>query len=133
MTSFNVITFKNAISEFQEDSAKFSTQQKSDPLFPSGRPSEALDALLCREDFEQLSVHPSGRQCNTSGHSSVFEKDPDFLCKHRSRKIACNHPDARPTPSRFGPNMKMREAHYAKAAAQFMSGHHLEKSESMVI
>jgi hypothetical protein len=41
MTSFNVICLKKEIIEFQEDSAKFPTQQKSDPLFPSGRSSEA--------------------------------------------------------------------------------------------
>jgi hypothetical protein len=41
MTSFSVISFKKANSEFQEDSTKFPTQQKSDPLFQSGRSSEA--------------------------------------------------------------------------------------------
>jgi hypothetical protein len=42
MTSFSVTSIKKAISEFQEDSAQFTTQQKSDPLFPSGWASEVF-------------------------------------------------------------------------------------------
>jgi hypothetical protein len=38
MTSFSVTSYKKAISEFQEDSAQFATQQKLDPLFSSRRP-----------------------------------------------------------------------------------------------
>jgi hypothetical protein len=41
MTSLSVTSIKKAISDFKKDSAKFPTQQKSDPLFPSGRSSEA--------------------------------------------------------------------------------------------
>jgi hypothetical protein len=43
MTSFSVTSFKKAISEFQEDSTKFPTQQNSDPLFSSGQSSEASE------------------------------------------------------------------------------------------
>jgi hypothetical protein len=42
MTSFSVTSFKKAISEFQEDSTKLTTQQKSNPLFPFGRASEVF-------------------------------------------------------------------------------------------
>jgi hypothetical protein len=42
MTSFSVTSFKKAISEFQEDSVKFPTQQKLDPLFSSRLSSEAF-------------------------------------------------------------------------------------------
>jgi hypothetical protein len=41
MTSFSVKSFKKAISEFQKDFVQIPTQKKSDPLFPSGWPSEA--------------------------------------------------------------------------------------------
>jgi hypothetical protein len=41
MTSFNVTSFKKVISKFEEDSVQIPTQQKSDPLFLSGRPSKA--------------------------------------------------------------------------------------------
>jgi hypothetical protein len=53
MTSFSVISIKKAISEFQENFAQFPTQQKSDPL------------------------HPSGRTRDTSRRPSVFEKIPN--------------------------------------------------------
>jgi hypothetical protein len=112
MTSFSVTSIKKAISEFQKDSAKFPTQQKSDPLFPSGRPPVSIR-------FWQLSVHPYGRQGNTSGRSSMFEKNPDFLCRHGSEKTACNRPDTRTTPSGRGLNMETREARYGKTVAKF--------------
>jgi hypothetical protein len=68
MTSFNIISFKKAISEFQEDSAQFPTQQKSNPLFPSGWACEASGRPSVLRRFYQLNMHPSGR-------SSVFEKN----------------------------------------------------------
>jgi len=78
---------RNAISELQEDSTQFTAQQKSDPLFPSGWPSEAFDAHLCREDSEQLNIpvciYPDDR-ATPSGHYSVFEKNLDFLFRHGS-------------------------------------------------
>jgi hypothetical protein len=51
MTSFSITIFKKAISEFQEDSAKFPTQQKSDPLFLSGQSSEAPRRPLVSRRF----------------------------------------------------------------------------------
>jgi hypothetical protein len=54
-----------------------------------------------------------------SGRSSVFKKNPNFLYRHGSGKTACNHSDARETPSKRGLNKKMREAHYGKAIEQF--------------
>jgi hypothetical protein len=56
MTSINVTSFRKVISEFQEDSVKFSTQQKSDPLFPSERSSEASGRPLVSRRLCQLSV-----------------------------------------------------------------------------
>jgi hypothetical protein len=46
MTSFSVTSFKKAISDFQEDSAKFPTQQKLDLLFLSGWSSEVSGCPL---------------------------------------------------------------------------------------
>jgi hypothetical protein len=56
MTSFNVISFKKTISEFQKDSVKFPTQQKPDPLFPSERSSEVSGRPLVSRRFYQSSV-----------------------------------------------------------------------------
>jgi hypothetical protein len=53
-------SFIKAISEFQEDSAKFPTQQKSDPLFLFGRSSEASGHPPKSRRFLQLNVHLSG-------------------------------------------------------------------------
>jgi hypothetical protein len=75
-------------------------------------PVKHLDALLCLEDSVSLSLHPSGR-------SLVFKKNPNFLCRHGSGKTACNHLDARATPSRRGLNMETCEARYGKAVGQF--------------
>jgi hypothetical protein len=112
MTNFSVTSFKKTISEFQEDSAKFPIQQKLDPLFLSGHPS--MSRRFC-----QLSVHSFERQGNTSGCTLVFEKNPNFLCRHGSRKTACNRPDARATSSGCSLKLKMCEVHYGKVVAQF--------------
>jgi hypothetical protein len=49
----------------------------------------------------------------------VFEKNPVFLCRHGLRKIDCNYLDVRAIPFGCGLNMKMHEARYEKAVAQF--------------
>jgi hypothetical protein len=41
MTSFSVTSVKKAILEFQEDFVQIPTQQNSDPLFTTGRASDA--------------------------------------------------------------------------------------------
>jgi hypothetical protein len=64
MTSFSVTSIKKAILKFQEDSVPFPTQQKSDPLFLSGRACEASRHRYVLRRFGQLSVHPFGRQGN---------------------------------------------------------------------
>jgi hypothetical protein len=64
MTSFNIPRIKMAISEFQEDSTQFPTQQKSNPLFPPGRSSEAFEHPSMSRRFCQLNMHPFGRQGN---------------------------------------------------------------------
>jgi hypothetical protein len=70
MTSFSVTSIKQAILEFQEDSAQFSTQQKLDPLFLFGWACEASECPFVSRRFCQLSMHSSGR-------SSMFEKNPE--------------------------------------------------------
>jgi uncharacterized Zn-finger protein len=76
MTSFSVTSIKKAISEFQEDSAQFTIQQKSDPLFPFGRASEASGHPSVFEKIlpvQYASVPMTG--ATLSGCSSVFEKN----------------------------------------------------------
>jgi hypothetical protein len=63
-------------------------------------------------------IHLDDR-ATSSGHSLVFEKNPDLLCRHGSGKTACNRPYARATPSGRGLNKETREARYRKAIAQF--------------
>jgi len=68
-----------------------SNSKKSDPLFPSGRPSLASDAhaqscvrtpISVKKLLNSARLHPSGRHGNTSGCSSDFVKILAFLCRH---------------------------------------------------
>jgi hypothetical protein len=68
--------------EFQEDSAKFPTQQKSDPYSRPDGPVKRPDALLCREDSENSAYIRPDSRVSLSGRSSLFEKSPNFLCRH---------------------------------------------------
>jgi hypothetical protein len=78
MTSFSITSFKKAISEFQEDFAKFPTQQKSNPLFSrSDDPVKHLDALLCREYFDSPECIRPDVRATPSRRSSKFKKNPD--------------------------------------------------------
>jgi hypothetical protein len=62
MTIFSVTSIKKAISEFQEDSTQFPTQQKSDPLFPSGWTKDTsgrlsvFEKILNSSAFQRASV-----------------------------------------------------------------------------
>jgi hypothetical protein len=51
MTSISVTSIKKEISGFQEDSAQFTTQQKSVLLLPSGQPKETSE---CPSVFEKI-------------------------------------------------------------------------------
>jgi hypothetical protein len=65
MTSTSVTSIKKAISRLLEDSAQFTTQQKSE------------SQLIVREDFEQLSIDSINRpddRATSSKHYSLFEK-----------------------------------------------------------
>jgi hypothetical protein len=119
MTSFSVTSFKKAISEFQEDSVKFPTQQKSNPLFSHlDGPVNRLDALLCREDFDSSPcIRPDVKA--TRPNTLQCSKNLDFICRQGLGKTTCNHPDARATPSRCDLNMETREARYGKVVVQF--------------
>jgi hypothetical protein len=63
MTIFSVTSFKKIISEFQEDYVHIPTQQKSNPLFPFGRPSKASGrssaSNICPDDMGIPSGLPS--------------------------------------------------------------------------
>jgi len=47
-----------------------------------------LDLPLCREASNCSRLHPSGRLSNTVGCLSLFDKENDFVPKHRYGKIA---------------------------------------------
>jgi len=70
------------------------------------------NALLCLEDSNSSVLHLSGRQDNTYRRASVFEKNPGFLCRHGSGKIASNRSNARATLSGHIHNMETRGARY---------------------
>jgi hypothetical protein len=82
MTSFSVTSIKKAISEFQEDSAQFTTQQKSDPLFPSGwasevfgRPSVSRRFQISFTDMDRKdSLQLSGRGLNKETREGCYRK-----------------------------------------------------------
>jgi hypothetical protein len=119
MMSFSVTSFKKAISEFQEDSVKFSTQQKSDPLFMSGRSSEAYRRPPVSRRFFQFNVayvRTSGQHVQTL---FSFREESRFQFQTQIGKIACNRPNARTTSSGHSLNIKTCEARYGKAVAQF--------------
>jgi hypothetical protein len=129
MTSFSVTSFKKAILEFQEDFAKFPTQQKSDLLFPSRQSSEASrrPPVTRRSDFR------SDNRATPSGRSSVFKKNPDFLCRHGSGKTTYNRPDL----ALIRKHMKciMERWLHSSLSGHSMppSRHRQEKSESVAI
>jgi hypothetical protein len=85
MTGFSVTSFKKAISVFQEDSVQFPTQKNSDPLFPSGWPSDLSRRPLVSRSF-WTAPDLSGCHGNTSRRSSEFEKISVFLCRHELRR-----------------------------------------------
>jgi hypothetical protein len=89
MTSFSVTSIKKAISKFLEDSVQLTTQQKLDPLFPSGWASEASGHLSVSRRFCQLSMQSSGRHGNTVQTIFSFQEESRVLCKHRvGRQLA---------------------------------------------
>jgi hypothetical protein len=114
MTSFSVTSIKKIISEFQEDSTQFPTQQKSNPLFPSGR---------TRDTSKRPSI--SRRFCTTQ-HASVRmarqHRPDDIQCSREIQislqtqigKTACNRPNARATPPGRGLNKATRDERYAR-------------------
>jgi hypothetical protein len=79
-------------------------------------PMKCPDTLLCREDSDSSACISLDIRATPSGRSSVFKKNPDFLCRHGSGKTTFNHPDARSTLSRRDLN---KEARYGKAVMQF--------------
>jgi hypothetical protein len=119
MTSFSVTSFKKAISEFQKDLAKFLTQQSWIPYSCPDNPVKHSDTLLCLEDSDSAAYIRLDVRAIPSGCSSVFKKNPEFLCRHRSGKTACTRPDSRATSPGHGLNKETREARYGKAVAQF--------------
>jgi hypothetical protein len=119
MTSFSVTSFKKGILEFQKDSIKFPTQQKSNPLFPSGQSSEVFGCPPVPRRFWQLNVHPSGRQGNIVRTLFSVREESRFPLQTRTGKTTCNHPDTRETLSGHGLNKEMREVRYGKVVAQF--------------
>jgi hypothetical protein len=100
--------FKQGFSYFQSlliqsyTSRRFCTDsklEKSDPLHPSGcstvqasfvRTTRTFcpDLPLCREPSNFSWLHPSRRLSNTVGRLSVFDKEKDFVPKHRYGKTA---------------------------------------------
>jgi len=107
MTSFSVISLKKAISEFQEDSTQFTTQQKSDPLFPSGwtrgtsgHPS-MFKKILNSSAFRHASIRTARQhRPNTIQRSRRIQ----IPLQTQIGKTACNRPDARITSSEHGLN-----------------------------
>jgi hypothetical protein len=97
----------------------FQLSKSRNPCFRPDGPEKCLDALLCREDSISSALHLLERQGNTSRYYSMFEENPDFLCKHGSEKTACNPPNTRATSSKCGLNMETCEARYGKKVAQF--------------
>jgi hypothetical protein len=75
------------------------------------------DTLLCREDSASSACIRLDDKATSSGRSSVFEKNPNFLYRHGSRKTACNRLDSRATSSIRCLNKETREARYRKAVA----------------
>jgi hypothetical protein len=47
-----------------------------------------LDLPLCRDPLNYSSLHPSGGLSNTAKRILVFDKEKDFVPKHRYRKTA---------------------------------------------
>jgi len=82
MTSFSITSFKKAVSEFQEDSTQFPTQQKSNPLFPSERACEASGQPSVLRRFCELNIHSSGRQGNTIQTLFSVREESGVLYKH---------------------------------------------------
>jgi hypothetical protein len=57
MTSISVTSIKKAIFELQEDSAQFTTQQRSDPQLSIRMTQLSVETLISvREDSEQLNI-----------------------------------------------------------------------------
>jgi hypothetical protein len=108
--------------QFQSSRKILRSFQLRKSQIPYSRPDGIVkrsDALQCLEDFINSALHPFRLQGSTFVCSSVFEKNPVFLCRQGSRKTACNHSDARATPSGPDLNMDTCEARYGKVVAQF--------------
>jgi hypothetical protein len=95
MTSFNVTSIKKAISEFQEDFAQLTTQQKSEPLFPSERTRDmSVRPSVLRRFWtaQHSSMHSSGQQGNTVRTLVNVWEESRFPLQTRIRKTTCNRP-----------------------------------------
>jgi hypothetical protein len=79
MTSFSVISFKKAISVFQEDFVQIPTQKSRILCFCQDGPIMRPNAHQCQKLLNSSSVHLFGCHGNTS---LEFEKIPVFLCRH---------------------------------------------------
>jgi hypothetical protein len=118
-----------------------SNSVKLDPKISSEWPRHTSRRPSVSRRFESSRLHPSGHHGNTSGRSSEFDKESNFLHKHIYGKTAasvrttwqhrsdvtlirqdveknCNLPDDRATPSGCGPDMELRGACYGKSIAQ---------------
>jgi hypothetical protein len=97
MTSFSVSSFKNVILAFQEDYVQIPTQKKSDPLFPSGWPSDASGRHQCRETSEQFQVAPVRTSWQHVQMLFRVQEDSSFPLQTRIGKIVCICPEDRAT------------------------------------
>lgn len=115
MTSFSITSIKNAILEFQEDSAQFITQQKSDFLFPSGRTRDTsgrpfvFEKILNSSAFQHVSIRTTGQHRPNAIQCSRIIQIP---LQTQIEKTAYNRLVARATLSERGFNKEKREARY---------------------
>jgi hypothetical protein len=94
----------------------------------------SVQKLFCVEKIltaQRASVRMSRQQ--PSGRSSVFEKNPDFLCRHGSGKTTCNRPDSALIRKHVKRIMERRLHSSPSEPSMPPSGRRLEKSKSVSI
>jgi hypothetical protein len=87
----------------------------------------------CVEDSDSSACIRPDVSATPSGHSSVFEKNPDFLWRHELGKTACNRLDARAILYGFALIRKRMKRIMERRLHNSPSGCRLEKSESVAI
>jgi hypothetical protein len=93
MTSFSVTSFKNVISEFQEDSIQIPTQKSPILCFHLDGLVMRLDAYKCQEASEQLQVTSVRTSWQHVRMLFRVREDSNFHLQTRIGKIACICPD----------------------------------------